>query len=420
MKKAISLFLALAVLLSLCACGNASLQGTDADEHENKYENTKNTENNRDTQPTVPNQDTPESTGVVDSTTQPSTPDVSDDQLGSIGLEYGFIEDGSACYVIGTGSCEDTDIIIPGEYQGVPVIAVSGFEGCENLTSVTILDGVVSIYEDAFSDCENLKSITISATVTNIEDNVFRYCASLESIVVSPENPTYHSDGNCLIETADKRIILGCKTSTIPADGSVTSIEEKAFAGCSGLTSITIPGTVADIYKYAFKDCVGLTNITLSEGVSDLAKGVFSNCTSLTSIVIPNSIRSIPEDAFSGCTSLAEIKLPDSVHTIYGRAFSACTSLKSITIPNSVEAIYGYTFLGCTSLESITIPSSVVFIGTWIFLDCTNLKSIFCVAEHKPQDWEAKWCDQSQTERGDAIVYWSGEWEYIDGVPTAK
>ena len=66
-------------------------------------------------------------------------------------------------------------------------------------------------------------------------------------ITVADGNTVYHSAGNCLIETESKTLVLGCKNSVIPTDGSVTSIGEYAFYGCTSFTSVTIPSSVTSI-----------------------------------------------------------------------------------------------------------------------------------------------------------------------------
>lgn len=81
----------------------------------------------------------------------------------SKGLELTLNADGTAYIVTGIGDCTDTDVIIPATYNGKPVTAIGAkaFENCTSLTSVTILNGMVSIAKDAFDGCENLAGIIL-------------------------------------------------------------------------------------------------------------------------------------------------------------------------------------------------------------------------------------------------------------------
>ena len=83
---------------------------------------------------------------------------------------------------------------------------------------------------------------------------------------------------------------------TVSVDGtaySVTSLGEKCFFECSGLTSITIPNSVTSLGDYCFSGCSGLTSITIPNSVNSLGKQFFYECSSMTSITIPNSVTSI-------------------------------------------------------------------------------------------------------------------------------
>ena len=130
-----------------------------------------------------------------------------------------------------------------------------------SIKTVVIENGVTSIGDYAFYWCTSLESITIPGSVTSIGNNVFEMCTSLESITVESGNTKYHSAGNCLIETASKMLIYGCKNSIIPTDGSVTSIGNEAFSWCTSLKSITIPGSVTSIGNEAFRNCTRLEKL---------------------------------------------------------------------------------------------------------------------------------------------------------------
>ena len=203
-------------------------------------------------------------------------------------------------------------------------------------------------------------------SITSIGERAFEGCSGLTSITI-PNSVTSIGESaffNC----------WGLTSITIP--NSVTSIGDDTFRFCSSLTSITIPNSVTSIGIHAFSGCSGLTNATIGNSVTSIGYGAFEDCSSLTSITIPNSVTSIGGSAFKGCSSLTSVTIPNSVTSIEGGAFYYCSGLTSITIPNNVTSIGGSAFKGCSSLTSVTIPNNVTSIREEAFAYCSGLTSI--------------------------------------------
>ena len=313
-----------------------------------------------------------------------------------------------------TGS--ETTVAIPSHIGGVPVTSIGkyAFQGCTNLTSITIPNSVTSIAYGAFQGCTKLTSVTISDGVKSIGELAFYNCTGLTSITI-PES---------IISIGEDAFRQCYKLTSVTISDGVKAIDDYAFYYCSSLTSIIIPDSVTSIGIGAFYMCDSLTSITLPYvgvahfgyifGASDYSENwrrvpdslktvvitggssipnyAFYGFDSLSSITIPDSVTSIGHSAFYGCDSLKSITIPDSVTSIGSSAFYNCSSLTSVTIGSSVTSIGEYAFRGCSGLTSITIPASVTAIGRLAFCDCTELTS---VTFEDPNGW---YCTSTQGE----------------------
>ena len=145
-----------------------------------------------------------------------------------------------------------TSVTIPNSVKSIGGYA---FHSCKKLTSVTIGNSVESIGWYAFADCYNLTSITIPKSVKTIENGTtFEFCRSMKTIEVESESNYFVSQDGVLFDKNKTNLIAcpGGKTGNYVIPNTVKTIKGCAFAGCSNLTSITIPKTVTTIETWAF------------------------------------------------------------------------------------------------------------------------------------------------------------------------
>lgn len=143
----------------------------------------------------------------------------------------------------------------------------------------------------------------------------------------------------------------------------ITGIGEYAFAGCTGITSVTIPSSVNWIGDNAFRGCSALMNIAIPNSVISIGSSAFENCTALTGIDISRSIAAIPDAMFKGCFNLTKVIIPDQATSIGAEAFMWCTALTNVHLGSHVSRIGNDAFRGCKNLVDITFPASVEYIA---------------------------------------------------------
>ena len=256
-------------------------------------------------------------------------------------------------------------------------------------TTFVIPDGVTSIGAYAFKDCESLTSVIIPDSVTSIGDGAFEGCINLTDINIpdSVEDLGENVFNGCSgitsvnipygVTSIDAYAFAECTNLTeIIIPDTVTSIGEHAFYMCSNLLEVIIPDSVTSIGESAFEDCEELVSINIPVGITKIENGTFAACMSLPSIEIPNTVTWIGNSAFESCFKLANVTLPSSVTYIGNGAFASCESFTSFDIPANVTTIYGGTFNGCDNLASVNIPEGVTGIAFWAFADCPSLSEI--------------------------------------------
>jgi hypothetical protein len=152
---------------------------------------------------------------------------------------------------------------------------------------------------------------------------------------VDPFNPNYASENGILFDKSTNALLVfpSSKAGDYTIPNGVTSIGDRAFANCYGLTNIVIPGSVTNIGDYAFYACINLTGVTMSNGVTSIGYAAFTGCP-LGTLAIPDSVTSVGEWAFSA-TSLTNVILGNSLANIGDDAFYGCANLASVTIKTS-------------------------------------------------------------------------------------
>lgn len=265
-------------------------------------------------------------------------------------------------------------------------------------------EDITSIGSYVFYRCVGLTSVTIPSSVTNIDEHAFSgkcvlYCEA-------SEKPSGWDDHWC-----GGRIIWNCKNNDKDKDGYAYTVVdgimyklkdgEAIIIDQQGRTSgaVNIPNSITHnnnkykvmrIEKGAFAGCSGLVSVTVPDSVTFIGQGAFSNCDRLVGLTVAKNNKKF----FSSGNCIITKDYIDSNVSSANTLIAGC---KTSVIPTdgSVRYIGKGAFVGCTSLASVTIPESVISVGIGYndddhpFYGCNSL-IIYCEKE-EPAKWSQRW-----------------------------
>ena len=198
-------------------------------------------------------------------------------------------------------------IVIPDEYEGVPVTKIADF-AATNLEYVTEFTIGKNVKEIGVWALENNQHIT----AYNIDDDN-EYLCDVDGVIYTKDMKTllFYPIAKDLTDTKDDNgNDITISKYTIP-DG-VETIRSKAFYKCGYLAEINIPDSVKRIEEKAFFRCEKISEIKLPQALEFIGKDAFSYCYGLTELNIPANVKQIDEYAFYNCTNLLTVNVDNA------------------------------------------------------------------------------------------------------------
>lgn len=262
------------------------------------------------------------------------------------------------------------------------------FSGCQELTSVTLSEGVTKIGRAAFLNCAKVKEVQLPSTLRVLREACFSG-TGVEEITVQGDIYYAHlafrgskiKKATMNTSVVPEGIFYGCKTlEKVIFTEKVTSIEVGAFEKCTSLKKIYIPGSCQNI-KSAFWGDTALEAVVLGPGVKNLSHS-FAHCTSLKTVVMPDSIESIEDSAFIYCRSLEYLYIPEKITKLERYEFGpvginvigcekGSVADNSIYYSEGVKLQYGRSELTKPTMSVTEAPS-----GKNVVLSCSDLGAV--------------------------------------------
>ena len=349
------------------------------------------------------------------------------------GINYSYLEGRGIATVI-SGDYSEIEsvtirgtVLINGTNYMVKEIAASAFNGCGNMKSLVLGEGIEIIGNQAFQYCNSLSSIQFPSTLKSIGDHSFYDCYNYRNIIL-PEG--LESVGPWAFGYNNN---WGESSAVLELPSTLKKIGDYAFLGINKLSSVTsriknpfeisrnvfsksqnwnnqgevltpysvnlyVPvGTSSEYKKYEGwqmfaaiyegepqeTEVGGLKYLYLSD--SHEAIVVAGDYSEMETVTIPATVtingnnyqvKEIGAAAFRDCWRIQSITIENGIEKIGDNAFQWCSSAEYGELPSSIRIIGDQAFWGCYRLTDLVLPEGVQSLGREAFNDCDQLQKV--------------------------------------------
>ncbi|MGN0209791.1 MAG: leucine-rich repeat domain-containing protein, partial [Muribaculaceae bacterium] len=192
------------------------------------------------------------------------------------------------------------------------------FSGCDQLTSITLSEGITSLDNYALNGCNKITELTIPSTVNYIGHFAFNQCTSLKKFTISDRNTELLLGSN-----GSSPLFADCPLSEVYIGGNIAYSTDETdgyspFYRNTTLKTVIITDEETEISDNEFYGCTKLANVTMGDGVERIGNWAFSGCSSLNQLQFGTGMKTIGDEAFSDCANVTAIYSYTAVPPVCG------------------------------------------------------------------------------------------------------
>lgn len=193
------------------------------------------------------------------------------------GLVFTLRED-NAGYVVSAGSSGlgEADVVIPAQYNGLPVLSIGSFANRSEMKSLSVPEGVTEILAGAFLNCTGLQTFEVPGNVVFIGEGAFSGCSGLQTLSIPFVGQT--EQDNLPFGTIFGGDAYNGGTRTEQSYSNDSGNYNKVYYIPDALKNVTIGG--GEISDGAFRNCAAIETITLNDGIVFVGAEAFRNAAS--------------------------------------------------------------------------------------------------------------------------------------------